>query len=301
MRDLRDARLALASARGQVLANGLDLLGVSAPENDVSGSKDAASRRRERNGGQRQPPPGCGWCIGLVLGVVLIVGVPKLMPKGDGDGFFRPQPNPDAQPVATTSAEDDDAIVPEDAQPGRQAQRDRQARRTTHVRLLHAAAGRTKCALSDAELARPRAPKTRAQAAAATQQPRAGRRSDAADVRAADAVRRQRRRTRRDTPAAGHRGRVGTDATPKDDGTRYLLQAGAFQASGDAEAVKAKIALLGLSARVESAQIADKTVYRVRMGPYGTASANSPTPSAARRRRPAGAGDQGALTASRGA
>ena len=40
----------------------------------------------------------------------------------------------------------------------------------------------------------------------------------------------------------------------------------------DAEAVKAKIAMLGLSARVESAQIGDKTVYRVRMGPYGSAS-----------------------------
>ena len=48
--------------------------------------------------------------------------------------------------------------------------------------------------------------------------------------------------------------------------------AGAFQASGDAEAVKAKIAMLGLSARGESAQIADKTVYRGRMGPYGSAS-----------------------------
>ena len=63
-----------------------------------------------------------------------------------------------------------------------------------------------------------------------------------------------------------------TKPEPKDDNTRYLLQAGAFQASGDAEAVKAKIAMLGLSARVESAQIADKTVYRVRMGPYGSAS-----------------------------
>ncbi|EKU25760.1 hypothetical protein XTG29_01214 [Xanthomonas translucens pv. graminis ART-Xtg29] len=30
--------------------------------------------------------------------------------------------------------------------------------------------------------------------------------------------------------------------------------------------------MLGLSARVESAQISGKTVYRVRMGPYGTAS-----------------------------
>ena len=35
--------------------------------------------------------------------------------------------------------------------------------------------------------------------------------------------------------------------------------------------MKAKIALLGLGARVESAQISGKTVYRVRMGPYGTA------------------------------
>ena len=30
--------------------------------------------------------------------------------------------------------------------------------------------------------------------------------------------------------------------------------------------------MLGLSARVESAQIGGKTVYRVRMGPYGSAS-----------------------------
>ena len=51
----------------------------------------------------------------------------------------------------------------------------------------------------------------------------------------------------------------------------YILQAGAFGASGDAEAVKAKVALLGLSARVESAAINGKTVYRVRMGPYASA------------------------------
>ncbi|MGN6513693.1 MAG: SPOR domain-containing protein, partial [Lysobacteraceae bacterium] len=59
---------------------------------------------------------------------------------------------------------------------------------------------------------------------------------------------------------------------PRASDTPYLLQAGAFGASGDAEALKARIALLGLGARVESAQIDGKTVYRVRMGPYGTAS-----------------------------
>ena len=42
-------------------------------------------------------------------------------------------------------------------------------------------------------------------------------------------------------------------------------------ASGDAEALKARIALLGLTARVESGEAGGRTVYRVRMGPYGTA------------------------------
>src|SRR3546814_6185237 len=60
-------------------------------------------------------------------------------------------------------------------------------------------------------------------------------------------------------------------ATSQDNQARYILQAGAFGASGDAEAVKARIALLGLNARVESAVIKGKTVYRVRLGPYGTA------------------------------
>src|SRR3546814_13918044 len=60
-------------------------------------------------------------------------------------------------------------------------------------------------------------------------------------------------------------------ATSQDNQARYILQAGAFGASGDAEAVKARIALLGLNARVESAVIKGKTVYRVRLGHYRTA------------------------------
>ncbi|HDS1532909.1 SPOR domain-containing protein [Stenotrophomonas maltophilia] len=65
---------------------------------------------------------------------------------------------------------------------------------------------------------------------------------------------------------------AGTAAAPAaTDNARYILQAGAFGASGDAEATKAKLAMMGLAARVESAQINGKTVYRVRMGPYGSA------------------------------
>lgn len=57
------------------------------------------------------------------------------------------------------------------------------------------------------------------------------------------------------------------------DGSRYLIQAGAFRDNAEAEALKAQIALTGEIARVESAQINGSTVYRVRMGPYASAGA----------------------------
>ena len=52
---------------------------------------------------------------------------------------------------------------------------------------------------------------------------------------------------------------------------RYLIQAGAFRSSADAEALKARIAMTGELARVESAEIAGGTIYRVRLGPYANA------------------------------
>ena len=53
---------------------------------------------------------------------------------------------------------------------------------------------------------------------------------------------------------------------------RYLLQAGAFGNSGEAEAIKARLAMSGLAARVEPTQVNGGTVYRVRVGPYQSAS-----------------------------
>lgn len=52
---------------------------------------------------------------------------------------------------------------------------------------------------------------------------------------------------------------------------RYLLQAGAYSTARDADAAKARIALAGLQARVEAAQVNGQPVYRVRLGPYATA------------------------------
>jgi cell division protein FtsN len=60
-------------------------------------------------------------------------------------------------------------------------------------------------------------------------------------------------------------------AAPSAEGPHYVIQAGAFLGSNEAEALKAKIALTGQVARVEVAQINGNTVHRVRMGPYPNA------------------------------
>jgi cell division protein FtsN len=50
--------------------------------------------------------------------------------------------------------------------------------------------------------------------------------------------------------------------------TTYYLQAGAFRSEDDAEAIKARILLLGLPAQVQKAQVNGATVNRVRVGPF---------------------------------
>jgi len=64
---------------------------------------------------------------------------------------------------------------------------------------------------------------------------------------------------------------VAAAAAPSAEGPHYVIQAGAFLGSNEAEALKAKIALTGQVARVEVAQINGNTVHRVRMGPYPNA------------------------------
>lgn len=61
------------------------------------------------------------------------------------------------------------------------------------------------------------------------------------------------------------------------DGALYFVQAGSFQSADDAEKLKAKLALSGLEASVNKADVAGKGVfYRVRLGPYkGLVEANA--------------------------
>jgi cell division protein FtsN len=218
--------------------------------------------------------PGWAWLVlGVVLTTVVVLAAPKFFRGSGGDGFFRPRPNPDAQPAATAA---DDAIVPDDdadAATARPAADKPKGTQYDFYTLLPS----DYVAMSDAYVAAfaryEAARKARADVAggsaadaSATGTAGADDGSDAAEAGAAVAS--------TTPPAAAGTSAASAPAAAAATGadTPYLLQAGAFGASGDAEAVKAKIAMLGLGARVESADIQGKTVYRVRMGPYGTAS-----------------------------
>lgn len=234
----------------------------------------ARNKNQARRKGGSNGTPGWVWLVaGLVLGAALFFIVPGLLKK-DGDGFFRPQPNPDALPAQVADADSNaDDIAPETSTATSQpdAVMDDTAAKETQYDFYTLLPGK-EVQMSDAELAasaraeqdsEARAAKAAAEAAAAAN-PKPLPETTATSVATTPAD--PATQTASTTPATN------TPDKPAASDARYILQAGAFGASGDAEATKAKIALLGLSARVESAQINGKTVYRVRMGPYGTAS-----------------------------
>lgn len=247
------------------------------------------AKRNSSNG-----TPGWVWLVaGAAIAAVVFLAAPGLFKK-DGDGFLRvgPRPNPDAQPAPVADADvDTPAELPRPAgKPGDKAD----AAAPTQYDFYTLLPGK-EVQMSDAELAASARAEEAARARAALEgkpvppapasvaaignpgqpapvsetpapKPLAevapARTATPAQAAASTAV-----ATAAATPASRE-----TPAPAGADNVRYILQAGSFGASGDAESTKAKLAMLGLSARVESAQIGGRTVYRVRMGPYGTAS-----------------------------
>ncbi len=75
-------------------------------------------------------------------------------------------------------------------------------------------------------------------------------------------------------PAAGEPKASAAVATAPDkdataEPTRYQLQAGAYKAPDEADAMLARVALLGQQARIFPIEQGGQTLYRVRLGPYG--------------------------------
>jgi len=59
-----------------------------------------------------------------------------------------------------------------------------------------------------------------------------------------------------------------TPAGPAADPFAYFVQAGAFRTADDAEAQRAKLAMLGIDAQVTEREQSGRTVFRVRVGPF---------------------------------
>ena len=55
---------------------------------------------------------------------------------------------------------------------------------------------------------------------------------------------------------------------PKESKTPLFLQAGSFSTAQDADNQKAKLAFMGVEAVIQQVMIQDKTLFRVRVGPY---------------------------------
>ena len=250
-------------------------------------AKRGKSQARRNNGGGNNAIPGWAWLVlGLLLALVVYLVGSKYL-GGEKNDFFRTQPNPDAQPVPV--AEGEEAVAPEGtADPApTPARGDKAPGKDAEEYDFYTVLPGKEVLMSDAELAateRAEAKRLEAErkAQAAAQTAAATDAALPAPVDGVDtpptaptapATSTPATKTAPTSAAAAPSDGVRTDAAlAAADNTRYLLQAGAFKASGQAEELKAKIALLGLGARVESAQISGKTVYRVRMGPYGTAS-----------------------------
>ena len=85
------------------------------------------------------------------------------------------------------------------------------------------------------------------------------------------------RRTQKEEPATSQGSDKSSPAVqaaeqPADKGGKFFLQAGAYQNAADAEDQRAKLALMGIEASMQTVVVPDKgTLNRVRLGPYDTA------------------------------
>ncbi|MBJ6985742.1 SPOR domain-containing protein [Luteimonas sp. MC1750] len=234
-----------------------------------------------RNSGSSASLPGWAWMIiGVLLTIVVVMAAPKLLKSGSDQGFFRPTPNPDATP-AVASPEAGESVADDAPAPTRPSQSGRpqdDAAAGTQYDFYTLLPGQ-EVAMTDAELAASARAEQERQAELLARERAAQQReldADAAEL-AADAPAPAATPTRPATPAPAATATpaaapAATASAPAADGVRYILQAGSFASNTDAEALKARIAMLGLVARVEQADIDGRAMYRVRMGPYGTAS-----------------------------
>ena len=226
------------------------------------------SKTQARRSGRRGGASGFKWLVvGLLLGGAAF-GYLHFKERWDTPSSNLPTPDPHAR-VRNSGDDNGLADVPDKPRvkydfyellPGREvvipdAELDAQARAEQKAKIAAAAAAARAVAAGTTIAAA--TPATDA-ATGATTSPTAGPAAPQATVPTPSTA----------TTTAGVPGAAAGASAP-----RFLIQAGAFRGIAEAEALKAKIAMTGEIARVETAQINGNTVHRVRMGPYPDASA----------------------------
>jgi cell division protein FtsN len=197
----------------------------------------AAKRNKQAyRGNEKQGWPAWIW---LCLGVLLGLGLSALILIKDWAPMLRkknlPQPNPEA-----TAPKESEQAVAEDA-----GKKPAPPKKTYD---FYSVLPEMEVVIPDAELsAKARAEQQRQQQQAAQAQA-AGTAANAAPATTA-------------TPAAA-----------AEAGARYVLMAGSYAEARAADEAKAKLALLGIVAKVQSITINGKTWNRVIVGPYSNAS-----------------------------
>lgn len=209
-------------------------------------------RQAVRNNGNGLP----GWVwalIGVLVGAVAVVVLMRhsLMPMA-------PQGGPQANPQATAAAPSDaGAVAPGNAESApKKPQFD-----------FYSVLSEKEVRIPDAELsAQAKAEQQQQQQKQAAAAP-ASNTAPAAPVAPPAAV--------GNTPVATQNVVAAPAAAVPQPGTSsgYLLQVGAFPNPADAETMKAKLAMQGFVANVQSVTINGQTFHRVRLGPFPSASA----------------------------
>lgn len=71
-------------------------------------------------------------------------------------------------------------------------------------------------------------------------------------------------------PATESRSEARPDKPAEGGASSYLLQAGAFRGADEADAMRARLALVGFEARVVAGDVNGQPIHRVRVGPFGS-------------------------------
>lgn len=204
--------------------------------------------------------PGWGWAlIGILAGAVLMAVAMRgsIIPiKKDG-----PEPNPQATAQKATEPGAADQSEPE--KPKKPSYDFYSVLSEKEVRIPDAEIR----AQASAEAQQQKQQQQAAQQQAAQQQAAAAQQQQAAQQQTPVVV--------ANLPKASTQTVTAAPAQPAQPaaqgGSGYLLQVGAFPSASDAEALKAKLALQGFVANVQSVKVGAQTYNRVRLGPFKSA------------------------------